>query len=116
MTAPEQKKNHPLAFFVLVYTMSVPFWILSIRQGKSGLPDNIPMTDIGATLSPIIAHAIGSTARSAFPGGRQGYELGNGLIGYVIIILAAVRVTALWGKNTLSDFLGQNPHGGRIDA
>lgn len=276
MTAPEQKKNHPLAFFVLVYTMSVPFWLISIRQGKSGLPDNIPLTDIGATLSPIIAaciliywengksglknflcrvfdykrigtkrwlitavfllpglyvatylamrlaglpvaqqlnlsasllgalamftiaatveefgysayatdalqkrfsafntailiglpwavwhlpsmikmeqtpqligwgllatvafrvitvwlynntnysllaviitHAIGSAARSAFPGGRQGYELGNGSIGYVIIILVAVGVTALWGRNTLSDFLGQNPHGARTDA
>ena len=276
MIAPEQNKNHPLAFFVLVYTMSAPFWIISIRQGKSGLPDNIPITDIGATLSPvvaaciliywengrsglkkylcrvfdytrigrkrwlitavfflpglyvityiamrlarlpvaqqlnlsasllnvvaiftiaatleelgysayatdalqkrfsalntsilvglpwavwhlpsmikmeqtpqligwgllatvafrvitvwlynntncsllavIIAHAIGTTARSAFPGGRQGYELGNGAIGYCIIIFAAVCVTALWGKNTLSDFLGQNPHGGRTDA
>ena len=56
-----------------------------------------------------------SCPRSAFPGGRQGYELGNGSIGYFIIILTAVCVTALWGKNTLSDFLGQDPHG-RTDA
>lgn len=276
MTAAEQEKNHPLAFFVLVYAISAPFWIIGIGQGKSGLPDNIPITDIGATLSPfiaacilihrenggsglkrflcrvldyrrigrkrwlitavflfpglyvatyvamrlaglpvaqqldvsasllgalamftiaatleelgysayatdalhrrfaafntamlvgipwavwhlpsmmkmeqtpqligwgllatvafrvmtvwlynntnhsllavIIAHAIGTTARSAFPGGRQGYELGNGSIGYFIIILAAVCVTALWGTNTLRDFLGRSPRGGRTDA
>ncbi len=58
MTALEQVKNHPLAFFVLVYALSAPFWIISILQGKSGLPDNIPSTDIGATLSPTVAACI----------------------------------------------------------
>jgi hypothetical protein len=34
MTAPELKKNHPLAFFGLMYAMSAPFWIIAIRRGK----------------------------------------------------------------------------------
>ncbi|MFZ6748846.1 CPBP family intramembrane glutamic endopeptidase [Undibacterium sp. Ren11W] len=261
MTTPEIKKNHPLAFFALVLGLSAPFWIISIGSGKSALPDNIPVTDIGATLSPLIAacllvylengklglqrflarifdvkkiqdrrwliaailvlpalylvtyavmrwaalpipqhlnlsmalpgtlamftiaatveelgytayatdalqkkfsaistallvglpwalwhlpsmikmeqstpliiwglvatvafrvitvwiynnsnrslfavliaHAIGTTARTAFPGGRHGYELADGSISYAIIILAAITVTLLWGPRTL---------------
>jgi membrane protease YdiL (CAAX protease family) len=262
----EPGKNHPFAFFTLIYAISVPFWMVSSHFGKSGLPDNIPLSDIGATLSPaiaaclliyiengkaglrqflgrvfdygrikrtrwlivgvgllpvlyvityvamrvagapveehldlspslfvtlaiflvaaaleeigysayatdalkkrfsalttslligvpwamwhlpsmigmgqtwqliswgllgtvafrvitvwlynntngsllavILAHGVGTTARSAFPGGRHGYELGNGSIGYAVIISAAVVVTVVWGKETLSDFLG----------
>jgi membrane protease YdiL (CAAX protease family) len=266
MTIHDLNKSHPLAFFVLVFALSLPFWILSVGAGESFLPDNIPITDIGATFSPLIAalvlvymengkpgvkrflarvldyqrikdkrwlatavfllpalyaatyaamklaglpvahdidlsmsllgalamftiaatveelgysayatdalqrkfsaiktalivglpwalwhlpsmikmgqtaqliawglvatvsfrvitvwiynnsncslfavvlaHAIGTTARTAFPGGRHGYELGGGSISYFIIILAAIVVTALWGQNTLSNFLG----------
>lgn len=266
MTAQKFNKSHPLAFFVLVFALSIPFWIISAASDKSGLPDNIPVTDIGATLTPfiaacmlvymengklglrrflarildykrikdkswlitaifllpalyvatyvvmrltalpvpqhlnlsmallgalaiftiaatveelgysayatdalqekfsaintslivgvpwalwhlpsmikmsqtsqlivwgllatvafrvitvwiynnsncslfavVIAHAIATTARTAFPGGRQGYELGGGTISYSIIILAAIFVTALWGQRTLSNFLG----------
>lgn len=276
MSARKLKKNHPLVFFVLIYAMSVPFWYISVHLGASGLPDNIPLTDIGATLSPataaciliyiengklglkqflsrvydyrrierkrwliiciillptlyaityaamqfsnlpvarhlnfssslisalvmfliaatleeigysayatdalqkqfsalttslligvpwalwhlpsmikmgqpwqliawgllatvgfrvitvwlynntncsllavILAHAVGTTARSAFPGGRNGYELGNGLISYAIIILAAIFVTVFWGNRTLSDFLGHQSHSGRADT
>lgn len=54
----------------------------------------------------VIAHAVGTTDRTAFPGGRQGYELGGGSISYAIIILAAISVTALWGQRSLSNFLG----------
>lgn len=267
MVARELNKNHPLAFFILIYAISVPFWLISAHLGASGLPDNIPVTDIGATLSPaiaacvliymengksglqqflwrafdydrikrkrwliigivllpalyaisyaamqfagfplsrqlnpssallgtsamflvaaaleeigysayatdalqkrfsavttalligvpwalwhlpsmikmgqsaqlivwgllatvafrvitvwlynnsnhslfavILAHAIGSTARSTFPGGRQAYELGDGSISYAVIVLAAVIVSVLWGKRTLSNFLGR---------
>ena len=265
MTAQDIKKSHPLVFFALVFALSMPFWIISVGSGKSDLPDNIPVTDIGATLTPFIAacllvqmengklglkrflariidyrrikhkrwlvtailllpalyavtyavmklaalpvpqhlnlsmallgalamftiaatveelgysayatdalqerfsalntsfmvgvpwalwhlpsmikmeqtpqliawgllatvafrvitvwiynnsnfslfavvmaHAIGTTARTAFPGGRQGYELGGGSISYSIIILAAIFVTLLWGQCTLSNFL-----------
>jgi membrane protease YdiL (CAAX protease family) len=264
MNSIAPSKNHPLAFFALVYVMSMPFWLISIHLGKSGLPDNMPLTDIGATLSPalaacilifrengksglkeflrrvydvsrikrkkwlviaacllpaiylityavmrcsdlpvtqsiepstalfslftmfliaaiaeeigysayatdalqkrlsalttalligipwalwhlpsmiemgqpwqlivwglmatiafrvitvwlynntnyslfavIIAHAIGTTARSAFPGGRSGYELGHGSISYGIIIFVAFLVIGFWGPSTLSNF------------
>ncbi|MEO6354799.1 MAG: CPBP family intramembrane glutamic endopeptidase [Oxalobacteraceae bacterium] len=50
--------RHPAAFFVLVYAMSAPFWILSNFIEKSSLPDNIPITDIGAALTPTIAAMI----------------------------------------------------------
>ena len=50
--------KHPAAFFVLVYAMSTPFWILSTFISNSGLPDNIPPTDIGAALTPTIAAMI----------------------------------------------------------
>ncbi len=274
MTAQNIKKSHPIAFFALVFALSIPFWIISVGSGESGLPDRIPVTDIGATLTPliaacllvymesgkpglkrflarildykrvkdkrwlitailllpalyvvtyavmklaglpvpqhlnlsvallgalamfttaatveelgysayatdalqerfsaintslivgvpwalwhlpsmikmeqtsqliawgllatvafrvitvwiynnsncslftvVIAHAIGTTARTAFPGGRQGYELGGGSISYSIIILAAISVTALWGPRTLSNFLGSRSS--RTDA
>ncbi len=266
MTDQALNKSHPLAFFGLVFALSVPFWIIAVGSSKSFLPDNIPVTDIGATFSPliaacvlvymengkvglkrflarildykrikdrrwlitailllpalyvvtyvamklaalpvpqhvnislalfgamamftvaatleefgysayatdalqksfsaintslivgvpwalwhlpsminmgqtsqliawgllatvafrvitvwiynnsnfslfavVIAHAVGATARTAFPGGRQGYELGGGSISYSIIILAAITVTALWGQRTLRNFLG----------
>lgn len=266
MAAQDLDKRHPLAFFVLVFALSIPFWIVSVGSGKSELPDNIPATDIGATLTPliaacvlvymengklglkrflarildyrriknkrwlitailllpalyvvtyavmklaalpvpqhlnlsmalpgafamftiaatveefgysayatdalqkkfsaintalivgapwalwhlpsmikmgqtsqliawgllatiafrvvtvwiynnsncslfavVIAHAVGTTARTAFPGGRQGYELGGGSISYAIIILAAISVTALWSPRTLRNFRG----------
>ena len=54
----------------------------------------------------VIAHAVGTTARTAFPGDRQGYELGGGSISYAIIILAAISVTAFWGQRSLSNFPG----------
>ncbi|MGA7953804.1 MAG: hypothetical protein WCA07_09835 [Gloeobacterales cyanobacterium] len=38
--------------------MSIPFWLINVHLGKSGLPDNIPLTDIGATLSPAIAACV----------------------------------------------------------
>jgi membrane protease YdiL (CAAX protease family) len=276
MSARGLNKNHPFAFFVLIYAMSIPFWLISVHLGKSGLPDNIPLTDIGATLSPaiaacilvyiengksglmaffsrvydysriinkrwlvtglflmpalyvityvgmqlssvpvaqhlnislgllsasamfliaatleeigysayatdalqkrfsalttslligipwalwhlpsmikmgqtwqliawgllatvafrvitvwlynntncsllavILAHAVGTTARAAFPGGRHGYELRNGSISYAIIIFGAILVTIIWGRSTLSDFLGHHSGSGRADA
>lgn len=265
MTTLDLNKSHPLAFFFLVFVLSAPFWIISLGTGNSFLPDNIPVTDIGATLSPliaacvlvymengssglkqflarildykrikgkrwlitallflpalyaltyvamklaalpvpqhlnismfllgslmiftiaaaieelgysayatdalqkrysaivtsliiglpwavwhlpsmikmgqtsqliawglgatvafrvitvwiynnsnfslfsvVIAHAVGTTTRTAYPGGRHGYELGDGSISYAIIILAAIVVTLLWGWRTLSNFL-----------
>ena len=273
MAIKNLSKNHPVAFFALIYAISAPFWIIGAHMQNSGLPDNIPVTDIGATLSPaiaaciliyrengrtglkvflgrvfdhhrassrawfltailllpalygityfvmramgfpipaelqisssllgallifliaamveelgysayatdalqtrhsafstallvgvpwafwhlssmlqmgqswplivwgllatiairvitvwlynnnncsllvvILAHAIGTTARSAFPGGRRAYELGDGAVSYTIIILTAVCVTLLWGPKSLKNFLGRHLMSGR---
>ena len=40
------------AFFVLVYLGSTPFWVASLFLKVGGLPDNLPVTDIGATFVP----------------------------------------------------------------
>ena len=58
MTTRELNKKHPIAFFALIYAISLPFWLISFFLDNSGLPDNIPMSDIGATLSPTIAACI----------------------------------------------------------
>ena len=50
--------DHPWLFFALTYGLSLPFWILNTQMKKSGLPDNLPVTDIGAVLSPTIAAVI----------------------------------------------------------
>lgn len=53
-TAPD----HPWLFFALIYGLSAPFWILSTRIERFNLPDNLPVTDIGAALTPTIAAVI----------------------------------------------------------
>lgn len=53
-TAPD----HPWLFFVLIYGLSVPFWIMGTQITHSVLPDNLPITDIGAALTPTIAAVI----------------------------------------------------------
>lgn len=55
----------------------------------------------------VVAHAVGTTARTAFPGGRAAYELADGSISYGILLLAALCVTVLWGPRTLSVFRGR---------
>ena len=50
--------DHPWLFFALIYGLSAPFWILSTKIKNSGLPDNLPITDIGAVLTPTIAAII----------------------------------------------------------
>jgi membrane protease YdiL (CAAX protease family) len=50
--------NHPWLFFALIFGLSAPFWILSTQMKNSGLPDNLPVTDIGAVLTPTIAAVI----------------------------------------------------------
>ncbi|CAN5862201.1 type II CAAX endopeptidase family protein [soil metagenome] len=58
MNTQSTSPRHPAAFFVLVFAMSAPFWILSKVITNHWLPDNIPITDIGAALTPIIAAMI----------------------------------------------------------
>ena len=42
----------------------------------------------------ILCHTIANTARTAYPGGRAAYELGDGAISYGIIIAAALLILA----------------------
>lgn len=58
MNSDDTSPRHPAAFFVLVYALSAPFWIASTVVTESWLPDNIPVTDIGAALTPTIAAMI----------------------------------------------------------
>lgn len=58
MTAMANRRRSPLLFFVLVFALTIPLWILSTRIKIEGLPDNLPVTDAGATLVPLFAAAI----------------------------------------------------------
>ncbi len=51
-------KKSPIKFFVLVYVLTFPFWVLSTMVKAEGLPDNLPITDVGATFVPLIAASI----------------------------------------------------------
>jgi uncharacterized protein len=54
----------------------------------------------------ILMHVIASTSRTAYPGGRSGYELGNGSVAYSVIIVFTLVVVVLWRPTTLASFLG----------
>jgi membrane protease YdiL (CAAX protease family) len=64
----------------------------------------------------VLMHAIGNTARTGYPGGRTGYELGHGSVAYSIIILFALIVIALWRPSTLASFLGRKSTSSRSYA
>jgi membrane protease YdiL (CAAX protease family) len=52
-------ENHsPLKFFLLVYGLSIPLWIIETRVDVKGLPLDIPITDILAAFTPLIAASI----------------------------------------------------------
>jgi membrane protease YdiL (CAAX protease family) len=50
----------------------------------------------------ILFHAISNTGRTAFPGGRRAFELGDAGVGYSLVILTSIAVTAIWGAATLT--------------
>ena len=52
------KPTHPWQYFLLVYLMSAPFWLIAGSISRGGLPDNLPLTDIGAAFTPTIAALI----------------------------------------------------------
>jgi membrane protease YdiL (CAAX protease family) len=51
-------RRSPLKYFLLVYGLSAPFWILQTFIKQSGLPLNIPITDIFAAFMPLAAACI----------------------------------------------------------
>jgi uncharacterized protein len=48
----------PLKFFLLVYALSLPLWILETMIDVKGLPLDIPITDIAAAFTPLIAASM----------------------------------------------------------
>jgi membrane protease YdiL (CAAX protease family) len=58
MNTNTSRKRSPLVFFLLVYILTIPFWALSLVVKTEGLPDNLPVTDAGATFVPLLAASI----------------------------------------------------------
>lgn len=54
----ESKKPSALKFFLLVYALSAPFWLIEIFIDIKGLPLQIPITDIFAAFTPLFAACI----------------------------------------------------------
>ncbi|MDD1715532.1 MAG: CPBP family intramembrane metalloprotease [Methanolinea sp.] len=61
-------KRSPWAFFVLVYALSIPFWVVNVLFPLNLPIDNLPVTDIGATFMPLVAASI-LVHREGEPGG-----------------------------------------------
>ena len=51
-------KRSPLLFFVLVYALSIPLWVLNVIYPMKLPVDNLPVTDIVATFTPMVAASI----------------------------------------------------------
>jgi hypothetical protein len=45
----------PLVFFILVYALSIPLWIVDATVKVRGLPLDVPVTDLIATFTPFIS-------------------------------------------------------------
>ena len=50
--------RYPLKFFLMVYALSIPLWIIGTMVEVKGLPDDLPITDAAATFVPLIAAVI----------------------------------------------------------
>ncbi len=48
----------PLKFFLIIFGLSIPLWIFETMIDVKGLPLNIPITDIIAAFTPLIAACI----------------------------------------------------------
>lgn len=48
----------PLKFFLIVYGLSIPLWIIETFIDVKGLPLDIPVTDIVAAFTPLIAACL----------------------------------------------------------
>lgn len=51
-------KKSALRFFLIVFGLSAPLWLLELFIDTSGLPLNIPVTDIIAAFTPLFAACI----------------------------------------------------------
>lgn len=51
-------KRSPLIFFILLYILAIPFWMLNFMVKVDGLPLDIPVTDLVLAFMPLAAAAI----------------------------------------------------------
>lgn len=71
MNKTTSTNRSPWIFFLLVFVLTTPFWLLSTVIKVGGLPDNLPVTDIGATLVPLIAAVILTYREEGFAGVKR---------------------------------------------
>jgi membrane protease YdiL (CAAX protease family) len=71
MNTTTSTNKSPWIFFLLVFVLTIPFWLLSTVLRVGGLPDNLPVTDIGATFVPLIAAAILIYREEGFAGVKR---------------------------------------------
>lgn len=87
--------GQPPGLFVMGSLLTVGFRVLTVwLYNNTG----------GSVFATILFHAVTNTGRSIFPGSRSAYEMGDGVIGYGLILIAAVVVVFLWGGKTLARF------------
>jgi len=58
MYTGKSKNRSPSTFFAMIFAFTVPFWVLSTRINVKGLPDNLPVMDVGATFVPLIVALV----------------------------------------------------------
>jgi uncharacterized protein len=49
------KNKSPLKFFLIIYGLSIPLWLIETLIDVKGLPLDIPITDILAAFTPLVA-------------------------------------------------------------
>jgi hypothetical protein len=58
MNISQSSKRPPLLSFVLVYALSIPHRLINVINPMKIPVDNLPVTDIVATFSPMVAASI----------------------------------------------------------
>jgi len=64
-------KCSAVRFFPLVFVLTTPWWLLARYVQIDGLPDNLPITDIGATFIPMLAAIVLVQREAGMAGVRQ---------------------------------------------
>ncbi len=65
------RQRSPLKFFLLVFGLSIPWWVLSLFLKGGGLPDNLPITDVGAVFVATEAALILTYRQEGFGGAKR---------------------------------------------
>ncbi|MFZ3050347.1 MAG: hypothetical protein WA127_07805 [Methanothrix sp.] len=68
MNTGVSSKRSPFLFFALVYAISIPFWVLNTIFPIKLPVDNLPVTDIAATFTPMVAASILMYREEGFEG------------------------------------------------